>query len=91
MLLAEAMSCQLEYKYLAHLTGRRKYFDHVRASAVFELVKPHCSTFYLPSQVERLMDLMLNAEVQEGMLPTKWIPSTGKPSNSMFFADLSPE
>ncbi|OCH87824.1 seven-hairpin glycosidase [Obba rivulosa] len=29
VLWAEALSCQLEYKYLAHLTGRRQYFDTV--------------------------------------------------------------
>lgn len=29
VLWAEALSCQLEYKYLAHLTGRREYYDHV--------------------------------------------------------------
>ncbi|EKM50182.1 glycoside hydrolase family 47 protein [Phanerochaete carnosa HHB-10118-sp] len=29
VLWAEALSCQLEYKYLAHLTGRQEYFDHV--------------------------------------------------------------
>lgn len=29
VLWAEALSCQLEYKYLAHLTGRKEYFEHV--------------------------------------------------------------
>ncbi|KAI1788147.1 seven-hairpin glycosidase [Ganoderma leucocontextum] len=29
ILWAEALSCQVEYKYLAHLTGRREYFDTV--------------------------------------------------------------
>lgn len=29
ILWAEALSCQLEYKYLAHLTGRKQYFSHV--------------------------------------------------------------
>ena len=29
VLWSEALSCQLEYKYLAHLTGRKEYFDHV--------------------------------------------------------------
>lgn len=32
VLWAEALSCQLEYKYLAHLTGRREYFEDVRRS-----------------------------------------------------------
>ena len=30
VLWSEALSCQLEYKYLAHLTGRYQYFDTVR-------------------------------------------------------------
>ncbi|KAI0657795.1 seven-hairpin glycosidase [Cubamyces menziesii] len=29
VLWSEALSCQMEYKYLAHLTGRREYFDKV--------------------------------------------------------------
>ena len=29
ILWAEALSCQVEYKYLAHLTGRKEYFDAV--------------------------------------------------------------
>lgn len=29
-LLAEGMSCQMEYKYLAHLTGRSEYYSKVR-------------------------------------------------------------
>ncbi len=28
--LAEIASCQMEYKYLAHLTGRKEYYDVVR-------------------------------------------------------------
>ncbi|EGN96700.1 glycoside hydrolase family 47 protein [Serpula lacrymans var. lacrymans S7.3] len=31
VLWAEAMSCQLEYKYLAHLTGRSQYYHKVEA------------------------------------------------------------
>ena len=29
VLWSEALSCQMEYKYLAHLTGRHQYFDNV--------------------------------------------------------------
>ncbi|OSD04709.1 glycoside hydrolase family 47 protein [Trametes coccinea BRFM310] len=29
VLWAEALSCQMEYKYLAHLTGRKEYFEKV--------------------------------------------------------------
>ncbi|KAI0675913.1 seven-hairpin glycosidase [Trametes maxima] len=31
ILWAEALSCQMEYKYLAHLTGRHEYFDRVES------------------------------------------------------------
>lgn len=32
ILWAEALSCQMEYKYLAHLTGRTHYYDKVNIS-----------------------------------------------------------
>ncbi|TBU30171.1 seven-hairpin glycosidase [Dichomitus squalens] len=73
ILWAEALSCQVEYKYLAHLTGRKEYFD----------------------TVERVMDLMANAELEDDMFPTKWSVKTGKPSNTQFsvgaFADSAHE
>ena len=51
----------MEYKYLAHLTGRKVYFD----------------------RVERIMDLMNDAELEEDRFPTKWLVTTGKPANGM--------
>ncbi|KAI0630670.1 seven-hairpin glycosidase [Trametes polyzona] len=73
ILWAEALSCQLEYKYLAHLTGRREYFD----------------------RVERIMDLMNEADVKDGRFATKWSVTTGRPTNHQFsvgaFADSAHE
>ncbi|KAF9809117.1 hypothetical protein IEO21_07552 [Rhodonia placenta] len=73
VLWAEALSCQLEYKYLAHLTGRREYFE----------------------DVERIMDIMRDAQVTDGMFPTRWNLSKGTPMNSHFsvgaFADSAHE
>ncbi|KAI0918074.1 hypothetical protein AcV5_002851 [Taiwanofungus camphoratus] len=73
VLWSEALSCQLEYKYLAHLTGRRHYYDYV----------------------ERIMDVMRDADVHEGMFPTKWDIISGSPLNSHFsvgaFADSAHE
>lgn len=70
---SEAMSCQLEYKYLAHLTGRHEYFD----------------------KVEKIMDIMHVAKVQDGKFPTKWGLFTGVPTNKQFsvgaFADSAHE
>ena len=53
----------MEYKYLAHLTGRKVYFD----------------------RVERIMDLMNDAELEEDRFPTKWLVTTGKPANGMTY------
>ncbi|KAI0352086.1 seven-hairpin glycosidase [Trametes cingulata] len=73
ILWAEALSCQMEYKYLAHLTGRREYFD----------------------RVERIMDLMNDADVKDNQFATKWHVMTGKPTSSQFsvgaFADSAHE
>ncbi|KAI0793718.1 seven-hairpin glycosidase [Fomes fomentarius] len=73
ILWSEALSCQMEYKYLAHLTGRKKYFD----------------------KVERVMGLMYSADLKDDKFPTKWLVSTGKPSNDQFsvgaFADSAHE
>ncbi|CAL1715499.1 unnamed protein product [Somion occarium] len=73
VLWAEALSCQLEYKYLAHLTGRREYFDNV----------------------EKIMDIMRDANIEEGLFPTKWRLTTAIPYNSQFsvgaFADSAHE
>ena len=57
------MSCQVEYKYLAHLTGRKVYFD----------------------RVERIMDLMNDADLEEDRFPTKWLVTAGKPTNGMAY------
>lgn len=35
VLFAEATSCQLEFKYLAKLTGRKEYYHRVRSSVFF--------------------------------------------------------
>ncbi|CDO68395.1 Glycoside Hydrolase Family 47 protein [Trametes cinnabarina] len=73
VLWAEALSCQMEYKYLAHLTGRKEYFD----------------------KVERIMDLMNEADPKNHLFSTKWSVLTGQPINSQFsvgaFADSAHE
>ncbi|KAI0729958.1 glycoside hydrolase [Fomitopsis betulina] len=73
VLWAEALSCQLEYKYLAHLTGRKEYFE----------------------RVEHIMDVMTDANITDGMFPTKWNMKKGAPSNVQFsvgaFADSAHE
>jgi len=73
MLWAEGMSCQMEYKFLAHATGRTQYYE----------------------KVERIMRLMENANVANGLFPTLWDTSSGKPRSEHFtvgaFADSAYE
>ena len=76
---AEALSCQVEYKYLAHLTGRREYFDAVRVIIPTEMGLS--LSWFCFIQVERIMKLMYDAELQDDMFPTKWSIMTARPSN----------
>lgn len=80
VLWSEVLSCQLEYKYLAHLTGRRQYFDN--ASFPFD---SSMMVFHSPliAQVEKIMDIMRDANVTDGMFPTRWNLGDAKPSNGM--------
>jgi mannosyl-oligosaccharide alpha-1,2-mannosidase len=59
-LLAEMASCQLEYKYLAHLTGRKEYFE----------------------KVERVSDIMMMEQPDEGLWSTIWSADSGKQSGT---------
>ncbi|EFI27370.1 mannosyl-oligosaccharide alpha-1,2-mannosidase [Coprinopsis cinerea okayama7 len=62
VLWAEAMSNQMEYKYLAHLTGREEYFN----------------------RTERIMKLMHEAPLNEGLFPSMWDQHNGAPTNQQF-------
>ncbi|THH27798.1 hypothetical protein EUX98_g6395 [Antrodiella citrinella] len=73
VLYSEALSCQMEYKYLAHLTGRAEYFE----------------------KVERLMDIVAQSKIHNGMYPTRWSLPMARPINAQFsvgaFADSAHE
>ncbi|KIK61668.1 glycoside hydrolase family 47 protein [Collybiopsis luxurians FD-317 M1] len=72
-LFAEVLSNQLEYKYLAHLTGKSEYYE----------------------KAERCMELMYQANITDGLFPTRWNTRLGTPSNNQFsvgaFADSAHE
>lgn len=65
-LLAEIGSCQLEYKYLAHITGRREYFDVVNNITV---------------ALGKLQQKQIHQSSSSlgGMLPTRYSVQTGEP------------
>lgn len=65
-LLAEIGSCQMEYKYLAHITGRREYF------AVVDNIT---------DTLERIQQKQLQdpKSILGGMLPTHYSVPTGEP------------
>ncbi|KAL0060424.1 hypothetical protein AAF712_012793 [Marasmius tenuissimus] len=70
---AEALSNQMEFKYLAHLTGKKEYFENA----------------------ERVMQVMYDSNITDGLYPTQWNTRTAVPSNSQFsvgaFADSAHE
>ena len=66
----------MEYKYLAHLTGRSQYYEAVSTNPFF--AKP-CLRYC--SQVEKIMDIMRDADVKDGMFPTRWAVSNALPLN----------
>jgi mannosyl-oligosaccharide alpha-1,2-mannosidase len=80
--LAELGSCQLEYKYLSHVTGKEDYFQ--KASIIFfgnlaalDLV------FHL--QPDHIVDLMRDGQVgTNGMWDIMWDISSGKQLNSQY-------
>lgn len=70
----------MEYKYLAHLTGRAEYFHKVclHLENALHVVADICA------QVENMMDIMVHATVEKGMFPTRWSLWKAKPVNSPF-------
>jgi hypothetical protein len=70
-ILSEILTFQMEYKYLAKLTGRANYYHHVRLSPpvlTFD-IKPSST----PIQAENAMKLISEAPLDEfGLLPSLW-------------------
>ena len=75
---AEATSCQLEFKYLAKLTGRKEYYERVSISYSEGVLK---SQELL--QVEHVMELMYQAKPKDGLFTDKWT-ADGKPFGGKF-------
>ncbi|KAF8920863.1 glycoside hydrolase [Mucidula mucida] len=76
---AEAMSCQMEFKYLAHVTGKREYFDKVEAvMKLMEDANNHAGTLDEDTNTQIM--------VEKGVFPTIWDVKTGLPRNRLFSA-----
>ncbi|KAJ3527859.1 hypothetical protein NM688_g8069 [Phlebia brevispora] len=89
VLWSEALSCQMEYKYLARLTGRPQYYEKVKSMH-------RCEQGNLShKQVEHVMNIMRDANVTDGMFPTRWAVANAIPINEQFsvgaFADSAHE
>jgi hypothetical protein len=67
-LFAEATSCQLEYKYLAKVTGRAEYYEKVRFPFSFRIP----SIMDACMQVERIMDVFYAANTTDGLFANRW-------------------
>ena len=67
-LFAEATRCQLEYKYLARVTGRAEYYKKVRFLFSFRIL----SIMDACMQVERIMDIFYAVNVTDGLFASKW-------------------
>lgn len=67
----------MEYKYLAHLTGRSEYFEKVGV-----LLSGTPREVNSRSQVEAMMDMVVSSDVADGAFPTRWGLFSGKPASS---------
>ncbi|KAF9031395.1 seven-hairpin glycosidase [Hymenopellis radicata] len=93
---AEAMSCQMEFKYLAHVTGKREYFDKVEAvMQLMEDANNHAGTLDEEYAADPKQTQTPKYMVEKGVFPTIWDPKTGLPRNRLFsagaFADSAHE
>jgi hypothetical protein len=79
MLLAEIASCQVEYKYLSHVTGKEDYFRKVTDCL---LTTQLLLNLNLPLQAENVARLMHEGQLDNGMWDTIWDINSGKQVNS---------
>lgn len=91
---AEALSCQMEFKYLAHLTNKHEYFDKVEN--IMRLMEAannnaHAEEPPKPGSGSPPPKHML----EKGVFPTLWDAVSGTPKNRLFsagaFADSAHE
>ena len=85
-LLAEVATCQLEYKYLAHVTGKRKYYDVVSKNRFFnDVLNANWVVDYF--QAEKINNILYTANVTnlDGLFPTAFNLKTGRPANRSWF------
>ncbi|KIY72384.1 glycoside hydrolase family 47 protein [Cylindrobasidium torrendii FP15055 ss-10] len=85
-LLAESASCQVEYKYLAHLTGRADYFHAVdRVMGVLEAANTDAHPDTEDPEDAPKTGLIRHMQ-SKGAFPTVWDIETGKPKTLAFSA-----
>jgi len=80
-LITEATSCQLEYKYLAKVTGRVEYYEEVRFPFSFRIP----SIMDAIMQVERIMDVFYAVNATDGLFADRWFDN-GTPRVVRFFS-----
>jgi hypothetical protein len=75
------LTCQLEFKYLAKITGRSQYY-HAVSCALPRLIL--ASSNMCGMKVEKGMHIMETTKMTDGLglLPTSWNTESGKPTNS---------
>jgi len=76
-LFAEATTCQLEFKYLAKLTGRREYYERVCAPTLFNSAM---TDIYFSVQAQTAMNVFYRANVKDGLFNDNWLMKDGAPT-----------
>jgi hypothetical protein len=86
-LLAEIHSCQMEYKYLAHLTGRQEYFDAASFNSNLPVSNLTAPLLIQVNNVTNVLEALQQKQLADpanllgGMLPTHYMVKTGEPSD----------
>jgi len=84
-LFAEATSCQLEYKYLAKVTGRVEYYEKVRFLFSFRIP----SIMDACMQVERIMDVFYTVNATDGLFADRWFDNGTPLGGTLLFFFLA--
>ena len=74
---AEAATCQLEFKYLAKLTGRKEYYERVCVPSLF--ISTTTEVFFFV-QVQAAMNVFYRANVKDGLFNNIWLMEDGTPA-----------
>ena len=81
-ILSEMASCQMEYRYLAHLTGRPEYVRLVSPSSNLSISRFDADA--AGPKVDRITEHMLEVEEHGGLYATTFDLRTGKPASNTY-------